>query len=154
MPLGDSVLEKISQDVLTTLQGITTGNGYAVTLDVVRGRKLETPKHLHCEVWQLSPDDVTDQVVAADMWEQHYAVVCYVQPDDTDTTALDVYNNQIAAAIHFALLQDVTRTGNAMNTTIKPTFYFPPVEGEAAGITVNFTVLYRTALDDPYTPAN
>jgi len=154
MPTGDSVLEKISQNVLTTLQTITTPT-YAITLDVARATKVQrAPKHLNVDIFQVGPDPDDSEVVAADTWFQHYACVCYVQPGDDDTTPVDVYVNQIHAAMYHALMADVTRRGNAMNTVIMPYLPFPPINGEAGGLTFAFKVHYRTVIDDPYTAAN
>lgn len=149
--MADSILEQIAQNVLTVVGGVTTTNGYAYQLDVARAKKINTPAHLKAYVFQLSPDDdVIDAPITQEQWKQNFAVVVYVIPTEEDSTPVDVYNNQIAAAIHKELMKDYSRGGHAINTVIKPTLYFPPVDGELAGITFMFDVIYRHSLDNPF----
>jgi hypothetical protein len=146
--MGLSVLERISQNVESTLGNLTTQSGYQ--LSIQRARLKVIPQHLSGFIYQLSPTDVTDAQIGTDEWKQSYAVVMYVQPTEDDTTPVDSYNNDIAATIYTALQEDLTRGGLALDTIIHPMLFFPPIEGEFSGITFMFDVHYRTAIYKPY----
>lgn len=148
--MPDSRLESIAKNVLTTLQTITTANGYPHTLEVARGKKINLPAHLRAYVFQLPPDDVEPSPINAEDWYQEFAVVVYVIPTEDDSVPVDEYNNAVQASIHKALMTDYTRGGYAINTIIRPTLFFPPEDGELAGITFLFRVHYRHKLDDPF----
>ncbi|HEV7297757.1 MAG TPA: hypothetical protein VGN72_00205 [Tepidisphaeraceae bacterium] len=150
-----SVLERISENVLTSLQAITTENGYEIKLDVHRAKAVNEPRHLKSIIHQLSPvEDEESSVMGYSGWLQPYAVVTYVIPLDDDETPIDTYNNQVAMALHKALAADTTRGGLAIDTLIRPMLYFPPVQGEYAGTTAIFDVRYRHILDHPELPAS
>ncbi len=149
--MSDSVLEQIAQNIETTLQGITRAAGYSFDLTVTRATHKNEPRHLRAYIFQLSPDeDEINAPITKEQWKQAFAVVAYSIPTETDTTPFDQYNNEIAAAIHKELMRDYSRGGLAIDTTIKPTLYFPPLDGEFAGITFQFDVRYRHRLDDPF----
>jgi hypothetical protein len=145
----DSRLEQIAQNVLATLQTIVTPT-YPYALTVERAKKKNVPAHLKAYIFQMPPDDIDGPINSED-WKQTFAVVVYVIPAEEDTVATDAYNNAIAASIHKALMTDYSRGGLAINTLIRPTFYFPAEDGELAGITFLFDVHYRHRLDDPFT---
>ncbi len=146
-----SVLEKISQNVLTTLQNVTTANGYDYTISPIRAGLVSSPNHLEALIYQVSPEQPSDGPARLEEWVQLYAVVVYVMPYEADTTPIDVYNNAISGAMHKELMKDYTRGGLAIDTTILPTIYFPPYDSETAGIVFNFSVRYWTVIDDPFT---
>lgn len=146
--MGISVLERISENVGTTLASLTTQGGYQLT--ITRAPWKLVPSHLTGYIFQLPPSDITNSSTMTDEWKQAYAVVVYVIPNEDDATPVDTYNNDIAATIYTALKADYTRGGLAIDTIIQPTLYFPPISGEASGITMLFDVHYRTVIDKPY----
>jgi hypothetical protein len=148
-----TVLEQIGVNVLTTLQGVTTANGYDYQLNVSRAVYKANPKHLDAIIYQITPDDVRDAPTMTEEWRQLYSVVVYIRPEDDDTTPVDSYNNACIGAVHKELQKDYTRGGLAIDTQPQPYIIFPPVEGEFGGFTYNFVVTYRTRLDDPFTLA-
>jgi hypothetical protein len=153
-----SILERIAANVLSTinnvaLPNVTTTAGNPQTLKAIRPLKKTTPSHLLAVLFQLSPELDNDSPLMTDQRWQLFTVVVYVLPSETDTTPIDSYNNDIAAALQLALMADYSRGGLAINTRMMPTIYFPPVDGEVCGIAFNFMVQYRTTLDNPYVGA-
>lgn len=152
--MADSVLEQIAKNVLDTLTGITVTNGFSQDLQVIRAPKKISPRHLLVAIYQMPGDPTEEAPIMTDESLQAFAAVAFVLPEETDNTPVDTYSNAIAADIEKALMNDYHRGGLAIDTIITSPIYFPPIEGgNYAGVTVNFNVLYRTALGDPYTLA-
>jgi hypothetical protein len=151
--MADYVLERIAQNVATSLAGITAGDTYKNTLNITRAKKKNEPRHLAGFIFQLSPDDVQSGATQADEWVQPFAVVLYVMPTDDDTTPVDQFNNNVFGDMYKAIMADYSRGGLAVNTEVKPPLFLPPVQGEFGGITFQFDVRYRNRIDDPGTPA-
>ena len=150
-----TVLERIAQNVLSTVEAVTLAmpDGTSPSLAVQRQTVKTSPAHLLGVIFQNSPDRVDDAPVMTDEWVQQYAVVVYVMPDEADQTPVDSYNNAVIGGLYKALMADYTRGGLAVNTVVQAPLFFPAVAGEYAGITFNFEVTYRNVMDDPFTPA-
>jgi hypothetical protein len=143
-----SVLERLATNIESTIANLQTQGGYQLTIS--RATKKINPAHLAGFIYQLPAQMVNDAMIQSNEWRQQFAIVVYVIPLDDDTTAVDTYNNDIAASLHMALMNDYTRGGLALDTIVMPTMYFPPVDGEFSGITFIFDIHYRTTLDKPY----
>lgn len=156
-----TVLERIAQNVLTTLTGVTLAmpDGSTPGLTIRRATASTSPAHLSGVIFQNSADGVEDAPVMTDEWVQQFAVVVYVIPFEGDATTppdptpVDAYNNAIIGALYRAIKADYTRGGLAVNTVVQGPLMFPPVAGEYDGVTFNFEVSYRNVTDDPFTPA-
>ncbi len=152
--MANDVLESIATNVLSTLQGVTTGGGYNYTLSVSREMKTNAPAHLKTIIFQDDPyDDPEAESQDVRAWVQTFNVIVFVMPTDSDTTPIATYYNLIAADISKALMSDPTRAGLANDTIVMPQVAFDHVSGQASGIAVNFEVHYRTLRGDPYTAA-
>jgi hypothetical protein len=148
--MADCVLERIAQNVLTTLQNVTTSNGYDYTISPERLKASTTESHLKAVLAQLPPDESDDAPIGTDQWKQSFSIVVYVMPTEDDTTPIDTYNNAVYAAIYKELMRDYTRGGLALNTIIKPVVHMPPLDGSPPGIVFFFDVIYRHAIDNPF----
>src|SRR6185369_10362422 len=98
---ADSVLELIAKNVLSTIQGVTTGNGCSYTLVAARESKRNDGlvQHLHAIVCQDDPSNIPDleaQNIVA--WSQPFAVIVCVQPAD-EAESVDAISNLIEADI-------------------------------------------------------
>ena len=128
-------------------------DGTTAALAVQRAMATTEPAHLLAVIFQNPADRVDDAAVGTDEWVQQYAIVVYVVPLEGDQTPVDSYSNAAFGAISKALMADPYRGGLALNTVVQAPLFFPAVAGEFAGLTFNFDVQYRAAIDDPFTPA-
>lgn len=151
--MADSVLERISKNVLSALGTVITDNGAAYTITPSRQTMKISPRHLDAVIIQGPPDNDESGGTMIDGWVQTYMIVVYIIPHDGDTVPIDTYNNAVLADIYKALMVDYTRGGLAEETRIKPPIFFPFIEGEFGGFTFQFDVKYRTVVDDPFTSA-
>lgn len=155
------IIEQIILDVVSTIDGITTGNGYEQNLDAVRPTRQdlddESPGTDGQVVVTFSDPEMNDEHSAAGNpprqgWTVQLTLIAYVIPGDASTTPLDTLINRVRADIEKALQVDHTRGGLAINT--KPAGSQKFVAGVAtSGVAVFADVDYRTSLADPYTQA-
>lgn len=147
-----TIRERILANIKTTIEAITTANGYANTIaSVQRWDKRGNPLRLvPCivvnagqEEKEMSPNPyfTCRLSVYLDVW---------IRQDDADSTATDVILSGILGDIEKALMIDNTRGGFAIDTNIKSNVPFETVEGQPhAGLTVEIEVLYQHTQSDP-----
>src|SRR6185312_7472952 len=99
------ISEQIAQNILTTVQGVTTGNGYNYTLSAQRHSRAGDKKaHLNAIIVQDDPKPVSDPKVYNTLeWWLPFSIGVFVIPLETDSTPIDQYCNQIAADVQKAL---------------------------------------------------
>lgn len=147
------VCERITRNVIETLQNVSVQNGYTVDLSVQRARPQgNPPAHLLAVVCEGDDEEQGDDEadIGSAAWIRPYEVVVYVFA--SALASEDLYGqiiNCIRSDIHKALRVDVTRGGWALNTMIRGAMEFSTAT-DAAGILVMFDVLYRHDLDNPY----
>jgi len=150
------VNESITLNVVTTLEGVTTGNGYQVTLDVKRhARKAWTPAHLMAIVHEGDDQELGDDEtpMGYKAWRREYAIQIYVLQAGLPADAnLHTWMNIARADAEKAIMADFTRGGYARNCEIRAPQEFVDAN-DLTGVIVFFDVTYRTNELDPYQPA-
>ena len=149
----DTIEERIRDDIVTTLQSVTTGNGWRQTLSVV-GRKQRgdyTIVNNLCIVYADDPTPVEQASYIDHELEQDFAICFYKVQDETGTTDIDELIANTAGDIQSALCQITThqRGGLALRTMPKGRIGFQEESGEFAGCIVVVTVQYGTRWGDP-----
>lgn len=157
MPLPSTlpVSELIARNILTTVAGITTANGYSFNLTAQRHTRAGDKRlHLNAIVTQDDPREVADpKVYNTYEWTLPFHIGVFIVPLPNDTTAIDTYVNVIKADVEKALMVDLYRGGNALNTEIKPSITVSEEGLEYDLLVINVEVNYRTSAYDPYVNA-
>lgn len=156
--MADPIVELITQNVVTTLSAITTGNGYQQTLTVERYNKVSgnNPSDKLAVVRQLAPTRVgeDDDTEGSIWWMQPYEVDVYLFEPEGSSTPIDQRINRARSDIEKRLLIDANRGDDGSNNALaQDTRIDDPElweEGPYFGVTVRFTVKYSTAHGDPY----
>ncbi|MBL8013735.1 MAG: hypothetical protein JNN05_07790 [Candidatus Omnitrophica bacterium] len=147
-----TIRERILANIKTTLESITTSNGYANTIASVqrwdkRGNALRLVPCIVVNAGQeekeMSPNPyfTCRLSVYLDVW---------IRQDEADSAATDTVLSGILGDIEKALMIDNTRGGYAIDTNIKSNVPFETVEGQPhAGLTIELEVLYQHTQSDP-----
>ena len=150
--VGDPVIELIAKNLETAINAITVANGYKQTLKAVRPRRNDfsdiTPDDLTVLIKQADEEQGQEPIGTQD-WTQPFLLMAIVLDSDSATASIDTRINQVRADIQKKLLVDVTRGGNAYDTTILPSQEFDDGNG-FSGIAVKIAVKYRTQYTNPY----
>lgn len=149
--MADSVKEKILKNLKTTLEGVTTGAGYHVTLNNI-GRYLSyiNPKVTLPRVEIISGREKREhgmsQIVHSDF---EVRVVLYAAQQDGDTTPMDQFLDPYFQDISKVLRLDNTRGGYAFDTEIAEVEPFELEDGQIMiGLIFDLLIKFRTDPDD------
>lgn len=149
--MSASIIEQISDNVLTTLNGITTGNGYAITMTFYRPSKVIDVLGSNKGFLSLKYVDPSDKSPARHaQWDARFEVLCATMPHDGDTTPVGTYQNAMRSAIEKALMVDPHRNNLALDTLPRGCEILDEINGGFDGIIVKFDVMYRTLVADPF----
>ena len=153
--MATPILDYITDSIVSTLAGVTTGNGYNYTLTVVEPNPATGDKVVDKQC-VLAQGDSSDHGGAsygfAELDQQYIVFISALYSGTVDTVAeLREKLNTMASDAAKALRYDATRGGLARDTTVSA----PSIDllaGEAGGramLTVN--VWYSTKDTDPFT---
>jgi len=155
------ISEQIDANVLRTLQGIATTNGFQITLSPVMFPDPSgntQPSDMMCVLYV--GDDVEDSdddtPLGMIQWKRSYAVQVYIikTVPELQATRFETWKNVIRAEVDRALVADVYRKDTNNNPLAENTETGAPITFEdandAQGIFMNITVTYRTNYLDPY----
>ena len=148
------VIESIAANLLTTVNGVTTGNGYNQTVVVKRASRVdydtETADDLNGRIYQTSAEILTSAMNRV-TWRQNFEIIVIALNDDGSAVTIDTRLNQIAADISKAVRVDITRGGYAFHTGIDAVDFVVADDGSLSLVILTITVDYRVLIDDPYT---
>lgn len=157
--MSTPIVELIAVAIETAINAITTGNGFNQDLVAVRGNRIDlgdVGDDLSCIVIQdpnprLAPDTLQDNEHAI-TWIQPFAVQAIVIDSDDSEAAIGTRLNTVRSDIEKKIFTDPTISGTCWNTAPLDPEYI--IEGPAnSGVIVNFEVMYRVKLNDPFTKA-
>lgn len=168
----DNIFEQVAQNVVTTLQTISTGNGYEFSPLVRRFSTVRAPTSktidgneaydIEIEVMQAQIAKAEPNVYGKDYYVMPFAAVCYVMQSKNTSVSTDAYVNLIATSVVKALMEDAHRgfytnsngvlTSNklATDTRIGDINIMSKEAGHYEGAVIEFFVDVRTAENDPY----
>lgn len=142
-----SILELIAQNILQTLNDISTGNGYSSNIVAERWTMKNRIRDNLVVIQQLGPSKLQapHQHLA---WLQPFELIGYTEEPEGSTTPLDQRANMMWSDIVRSLREDVTRGGYAIDTIIDEPDPFEQT-GPHVGIVTRITVHYRHLENDP-----
>jgi hypothetical protein len=156
----DPLVEKIAQNVLTTLQtivaGVTVGTtAYNYTIAAQRhSRDGDKRAHLNAILVQADPRAVVPAPIPNTLeWRQPFHCGVYIIPAEGDATPIDQYLNRAIADVQKAIMVDRYRGGLALDTQIVAPSIVTNDELKFDIAVVQFEVHYRTAEVDGYVNA-
>ena len=152
--MSTPVIESIAANVLTTVNGVTEGNGYNQTISAKRPRRIDyrtdSAQDLDCLIIQT----VAEEVEGPNMrktWRQHFDIMVFCFDGDDSATPIDTRLNQVWSDILKALMVDRTRGAYAYETKIHEASFHVDPAGGMSGVLLDISVEYRTVYNDPYT---
>ena len=146
--MATPILNTITASIVTTLEAVTTGGGYNVTLTV---EKLHEDRNIQNQLGDnkavvvlnsLTPSDT--RPLGHDEWIANYTVYVGVYTSEASETVISDQMAVVGCDVNKALAVDLTRGGYAVNTIIDG------IEAGETAILINFHVLYRTLEGNPF----
>ena len=149
------IIENIAANLLTTINGVTTDNGYNQTIVVKRASRVDYDSEAAADdlegvIYQGKRDRLTSEMNSY-TWRHPFAIIVYALNDDGSAVTIDTRLNQICADMEKALRVDITRGGNAYQTDIGEPETLVADDGSVSAVILPITVDYRVLKSDPYT---
>ena len=150
--MADSIREKIMANIKTALAAITTVNGYVNNITNVQrwkqnGNSIATVPAI---IINGGPEDNKDDRFPLTTCMMTIFVDLYIREAESSTSDTDTVLNSLLQDIKKAVKVDITRGGNAVDTTFKSIVPFETIEGQAfAGLIIEVEVEYRHQQTDP-----
>ncbi len=149
------IIEDIAANILTTINRVTTGNGYNQTIVVKRPSRVDyeskaAADDLEGVIYQGKRERLASEMNSY-TWRQPFTIVVYALNNDGSSTTIDTRLNQICADMEKALRVDITRGGNAYHTDIGEPENLIADDGSNSAVVLPITVDYRVLKSDPYT---
>ncbi len=148
------IIENIAANLLTTINGVTTGAGFNQTIVVKRASRVdydtETLNDLGGLLYQVTREKL-EGPFTLNTWRQTFNVTVVALNDDGSVVTIDTRLNQIAEDITKAIRVDVTRGGNAYQTDIGESAFAVADDGSVSAVVLEIIIDYRVLKSDPYT---
>ena len=148
------IIESIAANLLTTINGVTTGNGYNQTIVAKRMSRVdydtETMGDLQGLIAQTTRTKL-DGPFTTNTWRQTFDVSVVALNDDGSAVTIDTRLNQIAEDITKAIRVDITRGGFAYQTDIGESAFAVAEDGSISAVVLEIIIDYRVLKSDPYT---
>ena len=154
--MADTVREKILANLKTTLEGLTTGNGYNFnfTSDTIQRWKMHGNSTTELPMIVVSPGDQGQKPKANALSECDMEVFlpAVYRHEPNDPIETDTYMNRLEGDIKKIVMVDETRGGNALSTQVIGSSPFESEEEQRyAGIVIELLIKYRHLTSDPET---
>jgi hypothetical protein len=152
--MSDPIVELIAKNLETSIDAITTVNGYHQNLVAYRPKRVDwadvPPEDLFVLIQQAERNR-GEPPIQTDVWYQVFRLGCIVLDSDASTDPIDTRINTIAADIEKKLMVDYTRGGYAQDTSVEELIPDYGENGAITGFSLMVKVKYRIALGDPFT---
>jgi hypothetical protein len=152
--MADPVIEDIAEALQTTLEGITTANGYTRDVaDVIRQSRFyaQSVPDFSIVLWQTRRDR-TDPVEGNGQrlnWDQRFDLFCVLRPTDQSETPQDRLMNLFVADVEKCLAADRTFGSKAIDSWVESVQSIEDEEGKNIGAVITLLVQYRVQDADP-----
>ncbi|MCK9555013.1 hypothetical protein M0R36_04250 [bacterium] len=152
--MNETVREKILQNLKTTLESITTDNGYNFDFnaDTVQRWSMHGNSLVDVPTVILSPGDEEEKGGTLPYIQCELTVyldVFFIN-NESDSIVTDTYLNRLQGDIKKAVLSDYSRGGYAIDTNVRGTTPFETTEGQQyAGIIIEIGITYQHKRNDP-----
>lgn len=151
--MPDPIVEQITQNIETTLQGVTKANGDNFDL-IVERRKRDgnSTDHGAAVIYQDDPELLPTEETPIGWigWIQPYQIELHIRESEEDPRPPDQLINLIRSDVEKKLMEDPHRGNLAIDTHPDDPDLFEASNGSYEGIIVNIRVPYRTLENDPY----
>lgn len=148
------IIEEIAANLLTTINGVTEGNGYNQTIVVKRASRVDydtgTPGDLGGLLYQLTREKLEGPFIL-NTWRQTFNVTVIALNNDGSAVTIDTRLNQIAEDITKAIRVDITRGDFAYQTDIGESAFAVADDGSISAVVLEIIIDYRVLKSDPYT---
>lgn len=153
--MATPIIEDIAANLLTTINGVTTGNGFNQTIVCKRPGRVDYDTEaagddLEDLVYQTSRERI-DGPFNLYSWRQGFDIVVFALNDDGSSTTIDTRLNQIAEDISKAVRVDITRGDNAIQTDISQVAFGEVDDGSISVVAIEVMIDYRVLKSDPFT---
>jgi hypothetical protein len=146
------VSERISENIVETLKGVSAAAGFNVDLDVerydTRGNDPGHYKTIVSDGADAEADDA-DTPLGFKRWRRPYDIYVFVVESEASPVAYDTLANVARADVERALMADVTRGGWAQNTEVRDPILFSD-QSDFGGVVVRIEVVYSHSETSPY----
>jgi len=154
--MADTVREKILANLKTTLEGLTTGNGYNFdfTAATVQRWSMHGNSTTELPMILVSPGDQSQKPFtnALSQCDMEVLLPAFYKHEPTDSVVTDKRMNQLEGDIKKIVMVDETRGGNALSTQVTGSSPFESEEDQRyAGIVIELLIKYRHLTSDPET---
>lgn len=154
--------ETIAANLLTLLNGVTTGNGYNQTISIWRSKRADfmdvfdrTPVNGNGMLYMTEmerlmdydSDDGPEYLTAK--WKLHFALEIYVMESDL-ATAVDTLINQVVGDVYKQIMTDPDLSGAAIDTEVTGVTRVS-AGANFSGPVIEIESLARHLIADPYT---
>ena len=154
--------EVVAANLLTLLNGVTTGNGYNQTISIWRSKRADfqdifnrTPANGNGVLYlvgleRLLDDDSADgPELGTAKWNLQFSLEIYVVESDF-SSAVDTLINQVVADVYKRIMTDPSLTGKAIDTVVTG---ITRIGGDPnfSGPAIAIDCLVRHLIADPYT---
>lgn len=147
-----TVRESILANIKTTLETITTENGYNNTLASVQRWKqnANTFNHVPCVIIAAGPETKSIGPYPNQTCRLTVFLGIWTRQLETDTDPSDTILNSLMGDVEKALMTDVTRGGYSRDTNIISNEPFDSIEGQPdIGLMIQVEVLYQHLITNP-----
>lgn len=148
------IIEEIAANLLTTLNGVTTGNSYNQTIVVKRMSRSDYDTETMGDLQGLMAQTTREKLESpftTNTWRQTFDVSVVALNDDGSAVTIDTRLNQIAEDITKAVRVDITRGGFAYQTDIGESAFAVADDGSISAVVLEIIIDYRVLKSDPYT---
>ena len=158
--MADPIIEQIALKIVELLEGITIANGFRQDLTIKRPKRIHLESDLAADntvmVQQDASERMADDQDSEDIyWKQTFALDVYLIDSDDATTSLDIRINNVRSDIEKKLCAAANIYLGGLAEIIYPEgserFNAFGEDASFAGITLNYSVQYKTAFGDPDT---
>ena len=144
-------LEKITDALLTLINGVTTGNGFHHTIEVARSMTVDfrdtSPSHLKGVLFIQDADRMTDQEsYGTARWMVNYVLEVFVR-ESKAATIIETITNRIMADVDKRIQTDPVLGGLAIDTVLTGMGYLA-TNPNFTGLVLEISVNYQTGLVD------
>ena len=154
--MPDTVREDIFANIKTSLQAITTGNGFDNTITTVKRYNINDETLGPYPMVIINPGTETNQEQGKDFSLTHcqmqVILEVWINPQASETTPTDKLLNSLLGDIKKKLKEDITRGGKAIDTRFAEIEPFEQLTGQSeAGYFITIVVEYRHLQTNPKT---
>lgn len=151
--MAETVRERILADIKSTLEGLTSANGYNFDFSPSDIQRWSMHGNSKVNLPAIMITAGNESQVPAGSSHEDCTIRVYLDAFFThnkdDTVDTDTYLNRLQGDIKKVIMEDYSRSNLAEDTLVVGSTPFETAEGQVAGITVEVEIKYRHLRSDP-----